>query len=282
MQVLWSLEILFCCLFTLEAALETFAFNFTSYIKQRSNQVDLLIAAVSVIVLVVEDSTAATTYRPLIRLMSIVKPLRLFTRSKGLLHVTMAIWQSLAGCFHVTLLCVLLWLIFAMLGVQLFAGRLYSCNDTTVSGKAECIGNFIDPSTYQSTPRVWSNMFFNFDSLWSALMTLFIPATQNGFSPTMYACMNAPDAKDVQPSINSNWALGLLYFVGFITIVVFVLMSLYTGVVFGNFSKLRNESELGSVFLTEAQQQRVELTRMVFYLKPATAPAVASKIWLRR
>lgn len=74
---------------------------------------------------------------------------------------------------NVTLLLVMFVCIFAILGVQLFSGLMYGCNDGTVSGVEECSGTFID-DTGVEIMRIWSRPFHNFDNLGRALLTLFV------------------------------------------------------------------------------------------------------------
>lgn len=77
---------------------------------------------------------------------------------------------------NVTILLVMFVFIFAILGVQLFSGLMYRCNDSTVPGVEECVGAFID-DTGVEVDRVWSRPFHNFDSLGRALLTLFVCST---------------------------------------------------------------------------------------------------------
>lgn len=74
---------------------------------------------------------------------------------------------------NVTLLLIMFVCIFAILGVQLFSGLMYRCNDDTVSGVEECIGTYEDEFGVE-TVRVWSRPFHNFDNLGRALLTLFV------------------------------------------------------------------------------------------------------------
>lgn len=94
-----------------------------------------------------------------LRVLRAIKPLRALTRSAGMQLVFRSVTLSLAAMVNVSIVCVLFFLIFAILGVQLFSGKFYSCNDTTVANKAEClcldvnppplVCNFTDPATNQ-------------------------------------------------------------------------------------------------------------------------------------
>jgi voltage-dependent calcium channel len=64
---------------------------------------------------------------------------------------------------NVCLLLLLVIFVSAVLGLQLFSGLFYSCNDGSVAGVEECTGFFTDATGAQIT-RVWSRPFYNFDS----------------------------------------------------------------------------------------------------------------------
>lgn len=92
---------------------------------------------------------------------------------QGLRNIISLIINSLASMLNVTLLLVMFVCIFAILGVQLFSGLMYSCNDESVSGVEECTGTYLDESGAE-VPRIWSRLFHNFDNLGRALLTLFV------------------------------------------------------------------------------------------------------------
>jgi hypothetical protein len=60
-----------------------------------------------------------------------------------------------------------------------------SCNDVSVAGVEECVGEYINPTTQQLEPREWSNTFPNFDNVGSSLFVCFITSTLNGYTATM-------------------------------------------------------------------------------------------------
>lgn len=79
--------------------------------------------------------------------------------------------------------------------------------------------------------------------------------------------MAAPEERDLQPQPLTNWP-SFLYFVAFVVVVSYTLLNLYIGVVFFQFSRIRSQSQTGSAFLTNEQQEWAELSKMVFRLKP--------------
>ncbi len=61
------------------------------------------------------------------------------------------------------------------------------CNDGTVAGQAECVGNYTVVTDHGNVTveREWSNVFPNFDNVGSSLLICFITATLNGYTDTM-------------------------------------------------------------------------------------------------
>lgn len=90
---------------------------------------------------------------------------------------------------YVALLMFSLFFMFAILGVNLFRGKLNFCNDNSVSGFETCDGNAImsvssaAPDGSESNtipflmPRVWEQHWWHFDNVGAALLALFEVAT---------------------------------------------------------------------------------------------------------
>ncbi|KAI8464917.1 MAG: Ion transport protein-domain-containing protein [Monoraphidium minutum] len=260
----WS-DVGFTIAFGLEAGVKILAFTFRGYIAATTNKVDLLIVITSAALLVFESSQIEAIKA--LRVLRAAKPLRALTRSAGMRLVFKSVTMSLAAMANVSVVVMLFFLIFAILGVQLFSGKFYSCNDTSVPDVAACTGTFVLEETGEVVPRLWENAGFNFDHLGSALVSLFVVATLNGYSEIMDTAMAAPEEKGMQPQPMINWA-AFFFFVAFVVVVSYTLLNLYIGVVFFQFSRIRQQSQNGSAFLTNEQQEWAELSKMVFRLKP--------------
>ena len=59
-----------------------------------------------------------------------------------MLNVAQSISLSLKEMSNVLMILMLVITIFAILGVQLFAGKLHFCNDSSVADRASCAGAF--------------------------------------------------------------------------------------------------------------------------------------------
>ena len=120
-----------------------------------------------------------------------LRPLRLLSLSNRIQIVVICMLDSIPALFNVILLGICVFFVFAIMGLQIFMGTMFACNDNFVNTKQECVGlyiatteNFNDnlfvPMTASSSlgtgvllPRVWSLMDSNFDHIGSSFLTLF-------------------------------------------------------------------------------------------------------------
>ncbi|KAM3181558.1 hypothetical protein ACTXT7_014141 [Hymenolepis weldensis] len=85
----------------------------------------------------------------------------------------------------------LLEFMFAVIGVQLFAGKFQYCNDESRFFKVECQGQFIryeseDTDQPELVERRWLNYPLNFDNVPNGLLTLFVASTFEGWPSLLY------------------------------------------------------------------------------------------------
>ncbi len=88
-------------------------------------QVDFLIVVSSLLEIVLMTITSSVGAVSALRVLRAFKPLRLLTRSAGMRLVFKSVTMSLMSMANVSVVCLLFFLIFAILGVQLFSGRFY-------------------------------------------------------------------------------------------------------------------------------------------------------------
>jgi hypothetical protein len=89
--------------------------------------VDLMIVVVSVLIMAVEPLTSNAEVLMALRVLRALKPLRMLTRSPGMRMVFKSLVQSVAAMANVALFCLMFFLIFAILGTQLFMGLFGRC-----------------------------------------------------------------------------------------------------------------------------------------------------------
>ena len=171
------------------------------------------------------------------RLVRALKPLRVINRAPGLKLVVQTLLSSLKPIGNIVLICCTFFIIFGILGVQLFKGLFFYCDGPDVvaqniTNKAECL---------QYEDNRWINQKYNFDNLGGALMSLFVLSSKDGWVDIMYHGLDAVGI-DQQPRQNYNeWRL--LYFISFLLLVGFFVLNMFVGVVVENFHRCRAEQE---------------------------------------
>ncbi|XP_034935713.1 voltage-dependent T-type calcium channel subunit alpha-1I isoform X2 [Chelonus insularis] len=169
------------------------------------------------------------------RLLRSLRPLRVINRAPGLKLVVQTLLSSLRPIGNIVLICCTFFIIFGILGVQLFKGTFYYCDGPDVKNvrnKTDCLQ---DPRNF------WVNRKYNFDDLGNALMSLFVLSSRDGWVNIMYTGLDAVGV-DQQPQENhSEWRL--LYFISFILLVGFFVLNMFVGVVVENFHRCREEQE---------------------------------------
>ncbi|XP_035892745.1 voltage-dependent T-type calcium channel subunit alpha-1G isoform X4 [Anopheles stephensi] len=191
--------------------------------------VDLLMSLIS------ESSPRIFGILRVFRLLRSLRPLRVINRAPGLKLVVQTLLSSLRPIGNIVLICCTFFIIFGILGVQLFKGTFYYCegeNIKDVKNKQDCL-------KYEG--NVWINRKYNFDDLGKALMSLFVLSSRDGWVNIMYTGLDAVGV-DQQPIVNYNeWRL--LYFIAFILLVGFFVLNMFVGVVVENFHRCREEQE---------------------------------------
>ncbi|XP_017482708.1 PREDICTED: voltage-dependent T-type calcium channel subunit alpha-1H-like [Rhagoletis zephyria] len=168
------------------------------------------------------------------RLLRSLRPLRVINRAPGLKLVVQTLLSSLRPIGNIVLICCTFFIIFGILGVQLFKGTFFYCegeNLKEVKTKLQCLERGYE----------WKNRKYNFDDLGKALMSLFVLSSRDGWVNIMYTGLDAVGV-DQQPVVNYNeWRL--LYFIAFILLVGFFVLNMFVGVVVENFHRCREEQE---------------------------------------
>ncbi|VDM24555.1 unnamed protein product [Hydatigera taeniaeformis] len=127
----------------------------------------------------------------ILRVSRVLRPLRAINRAKGLKHVVQCVVVAVKSIGNIMLVTFLLEFMFAVIGVQLFAGKFQYCNDEARFYKEECAGQFIkydseDPNLPELMERRWINYPLNFDNVPNGLLTLFVASTFEGWPALLY------------------------------------------------------------------------------------------------
>ncbi|XP_071587356.1 voltage-dependent T-type calcium channel subunit alpha-1I [Heliangelus exortis] len=233
---------IFTAIFVAEMTLKVVSlglyFGDQAYLRSSWNILDGFLVFVSLIDIVVSVASAGGAkilgVLRVLRLLRTLRPLRVISRAPGLKLVVETLISSLKPIGNIVLICCAFFIIFGILGVQLFKGKFYHClgvDIRNITNRSDCVA-----ANYK-----WVHHKYNFDNLGQALMSLFVLASKDGWVNIMYNGLDAV-AVDQQPVINNNpWML--LYFISFLLIVSFFVLNMFVGVVVENFHKCRQHQE---------------------------------------
>uniref|UniRef100_A0A8B9TAF0 Voltage-dependent T-type calcium channel subunit alpha-1G n=1 Tax=Anas platyrhynchos TaxID=8839 RepID=A0A8B9TAF0_ANAPL len=232
------LQVIFLTEMTVKVVALGLCFGEKAYLKSSWNVLDgvlVLISVIDILVSMVSDSgTKILGMLRVLRLLRTLRPLRVISRAQGLKLVVETLMSSLKPIGNIVVICCAFFIIFGILGVQLFKGKFFVCQgeDTrNITNKSDCA-----EASYK-----WVRHKYNFDNLGQALMSLFVLASKDGWVDIMYDGLDAVGV-DQQPVMNYNpWML--LYFISFLLIVAFFVLNMFVGVVVENFHKCRQHQE---------------------------------------
>ncbi|KAJ7992044.1 hypothetical protein DPEC_G00274490 [Dallia pectoralis] len=246
----------FTVIFLAEMTVKVVALGFClgdqSYLKSSWNVLDGILVLVSLVdILVSLASTGGNRILGILRVLRLLRtlrPLRVISRAPGLKLVVETLITSLRPIGNIVLICCAFFIVFGILGVQLFKGKFYHCEglDTkNITNRSECL-----QADYQ-----WIRRKYNFDNLGQALMSLFVLSCKDGWVNIMYDGLDAVGV-DQQPMRNHNpWML--LYFISFLLIVSFFVLNMFVGVVVENFHKCRQDQEEEELRLREEKKLKI-------------------------
>ncbi|XP_064620216.1 sodium channel protein 1 brain-like isoform X2 [Lineus longissimus] len=265
--VLQYLNYVFAILFTIEMLMKWAAYGYKKYFTSFWTILDFLIVLISWTSLIVDLLGGAniSAFRAL-RTLRAFRPLRAISRWQGMRIVVNALMFAIPAIFNVLLVCLIFWLIFSIIGVQVFMGKFFKCIDTD--------GNRLD---HTITPNktvciakgyTWKNSYVNFDDAGQGFLALLQVATFEGWMEVMVDAIDAT-AIDVQPQREANFPAYIYFFI-FIVFGSFFTLNLFIGVIIDNFNMLKKKYEgtYLDMFLTSNQKNYYNTLKKLGNKKP--------------
>uniref|UniRef100_G3TCV8 Voltage-dependent L-type calcium channel subunit alpha n=1 Tax=Loxodonta africana TaxID=9785 RepID=G3TCV8_LOXAF len=261
-QILEYFDIVFTSVFTVEIILKMTTFGVFlhkgSFCRNYFNILDLVVVAVSLISMGLESSTISVV--KILRVLRVLRPLRAINRAKGLKHVVQCVFVAIRTIGNIVLVTTLLQFIFACIGVQLFKGKFFSCNDLSKMTEEECRGYYYvykdgDPTQMELRPRQWIHNEFHFDNVLSAMMSLFTVSTFEGWPQLLYKAIDS-NKEDMGPIYNNRVEMAI-FFIIYIILIAFFMMNIFVGFVIVTFQE-QGETEYKNCELNKNQRQCVQ------------------------
>uniref|UniRef100_A0A4W6EAI7 Voltage-dependent L-type calcium channel subunit alpha n=1 Tax=Lates calcarifer TaxID=8187 RepID=A0A4W6EAI7_LATCA len=244
------LNVIFTVLFTVEMILKLMAFKAKGYFGDPWNVFDFVIVIGSVVDVMLseidvstmgclppgprleDDSTNMSVSITFFRLFRVMRLVKLLNRSEGIRNLLWTFIKSLQALPYVALLILMLFFIYAVVGMQIF-GKIALVDGTHI------------------------NRNNNFQTFPQAVLLLFRCATGEAWHEVMLACMygkRCDPKSDYLPgeeyTCGSNFAI--IYFMSFYMLCAFLIINLFVAVIMDNFDYLtRDWSILGPQHLDE-------------------------------
>nr|XP_054492129.1 sodium channel protein type 2 subunit alpha-like isoform X7 [Agelaius phoeniceus] len=262
---------IFTYVFILEMVLKWVAYGFQTYFTNAWCWLDFLIVDVSLVSLIA-TALGFSEFGAIksLRTLRALRPLRALSRFEGMRVVVNALTGAIPSIMNVLLVCLTFWLIFSIMGVNLFAGKFYHCVNTTnneiftpeqVSNKRMC------ENISRTTGGVrWKNVKVNFDNVAIGYLSLLQVATFKGWMEIMYPAVDSTEVKK-QPKYEENLYM-YLYFVAFIVFGSFFTLNLFIGVIIDNFNQQKKKLGGQDIFMTEEQKKYYNAMKKLGSKKP--------------
>ncbi|KAL1638805.1 calcium channel protein [Diplodia intermedia] len=163
---------------------------------------------------------------------------------------------------------------FAIYGLNLFNGRLYTCNDgdSNIVDLHDCVGEYLStPFNWEVlSPRQASNPFYDFDNFGNSLFILFQIVSQEGWIDVMYSA-SAITGVFRQPKDFASQG-NAVYFVVFNLLGAVFVLTLFVSVFMRNYTE-----QTGVAYLTTDQRSWLELRKLLRQLSPSKRPSSTKK-----
>uniref|UniRef100_A0AAZ3NVJ0 Sodium channel protein n=1 Tax=Oncorhynchus tshawytscha TaxID=74940 RepID=A0AAZ3NVJ0_ONCTS len=262
----------FSYIFVLEMFLKWIAYGFKKYFTNAWCWLDFLIVDVSLVSLVA-NSLGYSDFAAIksLRTLRALRPLRALSRFEGMRVVVNALIGAIPSIMNVLLVCLIFWLIFSIMGVNLFAGKFGKCvnrtgfihNASIVNNKSECLA-------MNDTQFYWTKVKVNFDNVGlgylSLLQVFTFFATFKGWMEVMHAAVDSRGVEE-QPIREINLYM-YLYFVIFIIFGSFFTLNLFIGVIIDNFNQQKRKISGQDIFMTDEQRKYYNAMKKIGSKKP--------------
>ena len=143
-----------------------------------------------------------------------IRLLLLLDRMKTILST---IWNAVPALIPLLVLIAATFLIFAIMGMSLFMGKLWHCDSDLALQESDC----------RAANGTWVNKQYSYDNIFSATESLFIVWSLQGWTPLMQDLMDAPQEAGMPPTEDSSFTESLVFHFCFILWTYFVLTNLF-------------------------------------------------------
>ncbi|EJW85992.1 voltage-dependent L-type calcium channel alpha-1 subunit isoform c [Wuchereria bancrofti] len=269
--ILEQIEYLFIVVFTIECVLKVIALGFLfhpgAYLRNAWNILDFIIVVIGLVSTALSRMNIQGFDVKALRAFRVLRPLRLVSGVPSLQVVLNAILRAMIPLLHIALLVMFVIIIYAIIGLELFCGKLHStCFDATTGELAQHTpstcgfassafhcqpnGHYEGVHWVCTSNTSWqgpNNGITNFDNFGLAMLTVFQCVSLEGWTDVMYW---------VNDAVGREWPW--IYFVTLVILGSFFVLNLVLGVLSGEFSKEREKARARGLFQKFREKQQLE------------------------
>uniref|UniRef100_A0A8C2B7W4 Voltage-dependent L-type calcium channel subunit alpha n=1 Tax=Cyprinus carpio TaxID=7962 RepID=A0A8C2B7W4_CYPCA len=263
-------EYLFLIIFTVEAFLKVIAYGLlchpNAYLRNGWNLLDFIIVVVGLFSAILEQATkgdggtsmggkAAGFDVKALRAFRVLRPLRLVSGVPSLQVVLNSIIKAMVPLLHIALLVLFVIIIYAIIGLELFMGKMHRTCPISEEKPAPCApssthGRHCSMANITQCMMGWAGPndgITNFDNFAFAMLTVFQCITMEGWTDVLYWMQDA-----------MGYELPWVYFVSLVIFGSFFVLNLVLGVLSGEFSKEREKAKARGDFQKLREKQQLE------------------------
>jgi len=261
-SLLELIEYIFLVIFTVECLMKIIAYGFVghqgAYLRSAWNILDFIIVVIGIF------STLFSLFQKegnfdvkAFRAFRVLRPLRLVSGVPSLQIVLNSIMKAMLPLLHIALLVIFVIVIYAIVGLELFSGKMHQTCYNIVTGDImeaprPCgINGFkCDESQNMECRAGWDGPNYgitNFDNFGLAMLTVFQCVTNEGWTTVMY---------NINDAIGNSWPW--MYFISLVILGSFFVMNLVLGVLSGEFSKEREKAKARGDFQKQREKKQIE------------------------
>ena len=239
------LDVVLFVTFWVELVCKLIAYGFVhhpeSYLKRSSSNIldftVVLATSVDVLLSLMGFSSSAKLFR----LLRVLRLVRLLLIIDGMHIILYTLMKALPSVSAILALQATSFLVFGILGINIFSGQYYRCIEEIKLHRWEC----------DAAGLSWERYEFNFDDIWEACASLFVCMTVEGWVYVMRIGMDTPDGvcEDCAPEPNRSASVAFAFFASFMIVNAFMLDKLFVGVLVDFF-----QQESGSALMTSEQK----------------------------
>lgn len=151
-----------------------------SYLRHTENMLDFFIVITSILDNVISIESTNLGQFKVLRLLRTFRPLRIVSHSHSMQVLITTLLSSIGGIANVVLLLLIVWLMFAILGVSILSDRLQYCSAASLQNQDELykLNSLTACEREGATMKAYP---YNFDTVANGILTLLIVSSLNNW-----------------------------------------------------------------------------------------------------